>query len=462
MQPTANIFQHADLHQNSKWHADPFSDETVSRIIGSWNEHSPMDNAVPWANLRSAIRHFPENLRNDQLTDWRAPNTFMDGNAKEALEHYIWTIGKLPEWADLDKIEKASDLFMSNGALSSVILFCSSLPECYHYPSISSLLQSSGNLEHHTAYRIRSTATMVFPVMLGGGLTQGDGHGILPIVRSRFTHAIVRNLVLRGHPGKRCRTGEDKSIVLAQGPLVAKIDVGPDKKDSFQSIFFNGWDLAKFGMPCNQEEQAYVLLCFSHVFLQGMHKMGVRLDCAQEEAFLHAWNVIGHVLGIDSRLMTTTQAEAASLLARIQSQGVELQERNSAQSALRKALISTMEEALPWSILKPLPTLMVQHLGSSADAQIQSQTNGVKANKHRLSGLLFTVVLFLSIHFDKAAGCLKIPFSIMQSTIHILGRRFVVEILRMDPDTLHQNIDIRRRKKTVRDALDKNQQLEGV
>ena len=274
-----------------------------------------------------------------------------------------------------------------------------------------------------------------------------------------FNDVLNSKLVLRGHPAGRCQVGGDGDIMLAKGPLVERIDTGSDKMDPFQSTFFNGWDLAQFGMPCNQEEQAYVLLCFSHVFLRGMHRMGVRLDSTQEEAFLHAWNVIGHVLGIDSRLMATTQGEAASLLARIQSQGMESQERNAAQPALASALINTMEEALPWTILKPLPTLMVQHLGSSlSDAPDRQSSNAPEVGKHRIAGLLFTTALFLATRFDKVAASLKIRFSIMESTIHFLGRRFVVEILKMDPDTLHQNIDSRRHNTAP--VLDKGQQLE--
>lgn len=460
MQPLANLFQHAEFHKNARWHTDPISDDAVAGIIGPWNERAPMDNAAPWANLRSAIRHFPENLCNDQLLEWKAVDTFADREVRGVLEHYVRAVGRLPAWADLDKIERASDLFMTNGAMSSVILFCSSLPECYHHPSISSLLQSSGNLEHQTAYRIRSTATMVFPVMLGGGLTQGDGCGILPVVRSRFTHSVIRNLVLRGHPADRCRVGEDGAILLPQGPWVEHVDAGSDRKDPFQSLFFNGWDLARFGMPCNQEEQAYVLLCFSHVFLRGMHRMGVRLSSAQEEDFLHAWNAIGHVLGIDRRLMATSQGEAASLLSRIRSQSVQSQERNAAQPALANALINTMEEALRWTFLKPLPTLMVQHLGSSLTKVPDRQSNGPNAGKYRIAGLLFSTALFLAARFDKVAAGLKIRFSIMESAIHILGRRFVVEILKMDPDTLHRNINSQRYD-TAR-VPDKGQQLEGT
>lgn len=444
MQTEAKYIQYTNFLERSKWHADPLSDDLVARIIGPWNEQSPMGNSRQWTNFKSAIRCFPEDLKNEQLIDFLPHKTCAESDVETIIGQYIQTAGRLPEWADLQKIDIASDVFMGNGALSSVILFCSSLPECYHYPSISALLQSSGNLEHQTAYRIRSTATMVFPVMLGGGLTMGDGNGILPIVRSRFTHALIRNLVLRGHPADRLCFNEGR-VILSKGPLVKEIGHASTKKDSFQSTFFNGWDLGKFGLPCNQEEQAYVLLCFSHVFLRGMHRMGVKLGSAQEEAFLHAWNVIGHILGIDSRLMTRTQDEAASLLAQIQSQNVKSQVQNPSQPALTNALVSTMEEALPWIILKPLPTLMVQHLSSSfRDTPIRQQNS---INKNWIARPLFEIALSLATRFDKIAAGFNIRFSIMQSTIHILGRRFVVEILKMNPDTLHQNINKRQQKK---------------
>jgi hypothetical protein len=440
MQPIVHKFQSADFQANSKWYADALADNSVSKIIGAWNENSPLDNALPWENIKSSIQHFPQSLRNDQITAWEAPDTYQDKAAKETLEQFIRTAGELPAWADRDKIEIASDVFMGNGALSSVILFCSSLPECYYYPSISTLLHASGNLEHQTAYRIRSTATMVFPVMLGGGLTRGDGCGILPIVRSRFTHAIIRNLVLRGNPADRCRLDEGTPI-FTNGLVIERIGDPPEKKNAFQSIFFNGWDLGKFGMPCNQEEQAYVLLCFSHVFLRGMHKMGVKLTSSQEDAFLHTWNVIGHILGIDAKLMAATQDEAECLLSRIRSTGFGSQDDNPGQPTLTHALINTMEEALPYAILKPLPTLMVQHLRSSFPAVQASQQ---RRSTNFIAKSLFNMALFAATRFDKMALRLNIQFSIIQATINILGKRFVVEILKMDPNTLHQNIDSRR------------------
>lgn len=64
-----------------------------------------------------------------------------------------------------------------------------------------------------------------------------------------------------------------------------------------------------------------------------------------------------------------------------------------------------------------------------------------EAGRHRIAGLLFTTALCLATRFDKVATGLTIRFSITESTIHILGQRFVVEILQVGPDALHRDID---------------------
>ena len=42
-----------------------------------------------------------------------------------------------------------------HGALSCILLFCASLPECYVVPDLSSVLHTTGQLEQNTEYRIR-------------------------------------------------------------------------------------------------------------------------------------------------------------------------------------------------------------------------------------------------------------------------------------------------------------------
>ena len=47
---------------------------------------------------------------------------------------------RLPEWLDPAKVERAEQLFIDDGALSCVLLFCASLPECYVIPDLSMVL----------------------------------------------------------------------------------------------------------------------------------------------------------------------------------------------------------------------------------------------------------------------------------------------------------------------------------
>ena len=116
------------------------------------------------------------------------------------MQHYLREGQFLPPWADRAKIERAEVLFMDYGALSCTLLFCASLPECYVIPDLSAVLHAAGQLEQHTDYRIRSTAAMIFPVMMKGGLGQPDGSGVAQILKVRLIHATIRNLILRGAP----------------------------------------------------------------------------------------------------------------------------------------------------------------------------------------------------------------------------------------------------------------------
>ncbi|MCB2042404.1 MAG: DUF2236 domain-containing protein, partial [Rhodoferax sp.] len=65
--------------------------------------------------------------------------------------------------------------FYEYGPLSCILLFCASLPECYVLPDLATVLHRAGQLEQHTEYRIRSTAAMIFPVMMRGGLSDASG-----------------------------------------------------------------------------------------------------------------------------------------------------------------------------------------------------------------------------------------------------------------------------------------------
>ena len=68
-------------------------------------------------------------------------------------------------------------------------------------------------------------------------------------------------------------------------------------------------------------ELAYTLLTFHYVFLRGMRTLGLGLAPADEDAFLHAWTVVGHVLGVRDDLLPASFDDAAASLERMQAFG---------------------------------------------------------------------------------------------------------------------------------------------
>ncbi|HSV45955.1 MAG TPA: oxygenase MpaB family protein, partial [Ramlibacter sp.] len=197
----------------------------------------------------------------------------------------------------------------------------------------------------HTEHRIRQTAAMVFPVMMKGGLTAPEGSGIAQVLEVRLIHATIRHLILRGAP---------ESATGRIAPLAPQ-DV---RGGLHQALRAHGWDVARQGLPCNQLELAYTLLTFNYVFLNGMRTLGLPLSRAQEEAFLHAWNVAGHVLGVREEGMAHGMEEAASMFGAIQAQARARPAVPDVRPGLGRALIDTMARSIRLPVLRHLPVPM--------------------------------------------------------------------------------------------------------
>src|SRR5262249_8760138 len=127
-----------------------------------------------------------------------------------------------------------------------------------------------------------------------------------------------------------------------------------------------GWDLEARGLPNNQEELAYTLLTFSFVFLRSVRKLGIGFTPQQEDDYIHAWNVMGHVLGIRREVMAETMDEAERLFARMQERGREAWVRRpispDPRPPLAAALMDAMRTVFPEGMLKSAPVLLTRFL----------------------------------------------------------------------------------------------------
>lgn len=404
-------------------HADPLADGTIDDILGPWPPGIPDEKASQWARISAVNQLFATWTTNASIDGWKAPPG-TDEAIAAALQGYLGAGQALPDWADKEKIKRAEKLFFDHGALSCILLFCASLPECYVIPDLSSVLHTAGQLEQHTEYRIRSTAAMIFPVMMHGGLTSDDGAGVAQILKVRLIHATIRNLIMRGAPQTAVKD------LLAQVNIVGAGTLGqlpglPPKPTMYQALFARGWDLANDGLPCNQEELAYTLLTFGYVFLRSMRRLGIGLPPRDEEAYLHAWNVVGHILGIKRELMVETMDQGKELMARMQARGRAEPVTPDPRPGLGQALMATMANSIPWDIAKPFPQLMTRFLCGRATAGDLGLTQPVPWS----SALLFWGVLLVARAIDWVLRLVLPRFSIVRTLTRILGYHFMSRVL---------------------------------
>lgn len=402
-------------------HADPLADKTIADILGDWPAGDVAVDAPQWARIDTVNRLFSQWADNATLVGWTAQGEGVDAAMAEALNHYVQAAQVLPDWADARQIERAEKLFMEHGALSCILLFCASLPECYVIPDLSSVLHTSGQLEQNAEYRIRSTAAMIFPVMMHGGLSH-RGAGVAQVLKVRLIHATIRNLILHGSP----QSAVAQLLAGGAGRIAPQALLTQGGRQAmFQTLYARGWNLHGDGLPCNQEELAYTLLTFGYVFLRSLRKLGIGLRAADEEAYLHAWNVVGHILGIDRSLMVDTMDQGEALMARMQARGRAEPVNPDPRPALGQALMRTMEKALPWNIVKPFPQLMTRYLCGRATANDLGLTQPVPW----LSALLFWGVLLLARAIDAVARLVMPRFSIVRALTRVLGYHFMSRVL---------------------------------
>jgi ER-bound oxygenase mpaB/B'/Rubber oxygenase, catalytic domain len=416
------------LLDHMQYQADPLADATMRAIMGDWQQPAASANQSErlqpqWKKLATVSRLFQQWHDNRGLIDWRAHDVAPE--IAGPLQDYVRAAQVLPDWADHAKIERAETLFIEYGALSCTLLFCASLPECYVVPDLADVLHVAGQLERHTDHRIRATAAMIFPVMMQGGMTRPDGAGVAQVLKVRLIHATIRNLILRGSPQEAVAAlGANQSVEGAG--VLAPLSVEGAAGSMYQALFAHGWKLGEDGLPCNQEELAYTLLTFSYVFLRGLRKLGVGLSGSDEEAYLHTWNVMGHVLGITRELMPDTMAQAAALFAQMQSRvRADKAHEGDPRPALARALIECMKQVIPLQACKPFPLLMTRYLcGSKAtkDLRLNEQVGW-------FSRALFAAGMGATRLIDTMVRLALPEFSIARLITRVVGYQLMTKLL---------------------------------
>lgn len=246
----------------------------------------------------------------------------------QVVREYLSATNALPSWADRAKVRTGEQLFILYGISSILVLSCASLPECYVMRKGVRVLTGTGYLTTDSKRRVVETAQLIMDAMSPGGLmpASGVGKGILSAQKVRLMHATIRYMLLNG------RT-----------PLK--------------------WDADAWGKPVCQEDLAYTLMTFSYVGVRSMKILGIPLTREQEDAYIHCWNVIGHIMGILPGLLPANMDEAKILFDAIKARqtGPNDDGKLLMSGLVDGLLVPTMSKILPIGG-RNIPPIMIRKL----------------------------------------------------------------------------------------------------
>lgn len=213
-----------------------------------------------------------------QKTDLqRSLKTLVNNNSlaefKEAYPGYdfITHSNKLPDWAVPRKMRAGSVFFSRHSEMIMSLLGLMSLPYCYNASNGAMVLYLSERIRNDTTKRLFETALFVWHVMAPNAFIHG-GKGFSEIMKVRIMHAAVR----------------------------------------FYTLQSGNWDDV-WGVPINQEDMAGTNLSFSLIVVRGLRLLGFSVSRDEAEAFLHLWNVIGSLTGLEDDLIPETPKMAQQL-----------------------------------------------------------------------------------------------------------------------------------------------------
>lgn len=219
---------------------------------------------------------------------------------------------RLPEWADLDAIERAQRWSSGRMALVVAALFCGALPTTYAAARGARVVHASGRMREDLDRRVHETGVFLLEVLRAGGLGP-DGRGVIAATKVRLVHAAVRRHI---------------------APQLDEV-------------------------PINQEDLLGTLLTFSISIVDALRTMGATVSRREEQDYLHLWCVIGWLMGIERHRLPTNAAEARLVARQIGARefapsvhGCELAER----------LFRRIDEHLPSVAMHGMPRTLAAHL----------------------------------------------------------------------------------------------------
>lgn len=182
----------------------------------------------------------------------------------EELDH-------VPSWVDWREMRHASGRILRTGMLTGLAFAAYALPHSY-LATANKPLAFTGRLLRDTARRYGRTVRFVMESFLPDGLRR-NADGFRMAVMVRMIHARVRLEILR--------TGR--------------------------------WDIARHGVPLNQAHTAMNSVFFSLYVVDGLRRLGVRLNRRERHSVMLTWRYLNHLFGVSPEIGFRSESDARAL-----------------------------------------------------------------------------------------------------------------------------------------------------
>lgn len=232
------------------------------------------------------------------------------------VQEFFQENARFPAFADWEKMQRGLQFFKKREGPIGLMLGFLSLPYTYLGANGVQVLMQSGRLLGDTRRRLEETGDFMFGLMNERAWKTGDAFA--RCLKVRLIHAAVRWFTAQ-----------------------------------------SGRHDPAWGAPVNQEDMAGTNLTFSWIVIRGLRRATLAPTDEEADDYLHLWNVVGALNGVDEMLLPQNLREAFLLDKAI----AQRQFRPSPEGqALTKALLRAIEDLLPGFTLKALPAAQMRFL----------------------------------------------------------------------------------------------------
>ena len=243
----------------------------------------------------------------------------------EALSTFLDVVGEVPDWVDVDLIERGGRFLDRTHPAPYYVLRNMGLLAGYTWSDLNHPLLLTGALRSGATRRVTQTMSWFSQAIHPHALRPGE-RGHIDTIKVRLLHATVRRHLL---------TRED-------------------------------WDTHERGLPINQTDMAATWLAFSVVLLLGLRMLGVPVSQGDAHAVMHLFKYACWLMGVEVAWLTDDELDGRALLFDILS---TYRGPDESSAALSRALADQTRE-LEFSSFAPLNALLwrverSRHLGTA-------------------------------------------------------------------------------------------------